>query len=288
MEGCVWVALAVCVAYIVVGSVGGVEATVVRPYLDAPACGAGPRTSPLDGGNLNRVFPGDPAGGPTAKIADYVVRHLIPMADLVLDFHSGGKSLDFVPFAAAHRLADPVQEAACIAAMEAFCAPYSMILREQDPAGMFDTAVEAAGKVFVTTELGGGGTASARTAGIAHTGLRNLLIHAGIVQGTPQGAPTQRIDMTADTCLHVAQDSGLVEFHADLGQTIGQGDALASLWPLDRSGQPPVRVVAQTTGVLAARHFPGLIRPGDCLAVIAHPAPGHAGRANAGVSVDPR
>jgi predicted deacylase len=33
---------------------------------------AGMRTSPLDEGNLNRSFPGDPYGGPTAQIADYI------------------------------------------------------------------------------------------------------------------------------------------------------------------------------------------------------------------------
>jgi N2-acetyl-L-2,4-diaminobutanoate deacetylase len=50
----------------------------------------------------------------------------------VLDFHSGGRTLDFLPFAAAHRLEASMQEAACIAAMRAFNAPYSMVLLEID------------------------------------------------------------------------------------------------------------------------------------------------------------
>lgn len=37
-----------------------------------PAAQAGLRTSPLDGGNLNRSFPGDPRGTPTQVIADYI------------------------------------------------------------------------------------------------------------------------------------------------------------------------------------------------------------------------
>ena len=94
----------------------------------------------------------------TEKIADFFQRTLLPMADLVLDFHSGGRTLDFVPFAACHVLPDKAQEARCIAARDAFAAPYAMTMLEIDAAGMYDSAAEALGKTFVTTELGGGGT----------------------------------------------------------------------------------------------------------------------------------
>ena len=62
----------------------------ILPALNLPAAVAGTRVSPLDGGNLNRVFPGDPHGSPTWQIADYVEQHLLPMVDMVGDFHSGG------------------------------------------------------------------------------------------------------------------------------------------------------------------------------------------------------
>ena len=55
---------------------------------------------------MNRSFPGRPDGTLTEKIADYFQRCLLPLADYVLDIHSGGKTLQFVPFAAAHVLAD--------------------------------------------------------------------------------------------------------------------------------------------------------------------------------------
>ena len=59
---------------------------IAIPSLNHPAFQAGRRTSPLDGGNLNRAFPGDPSGTPTQKIAAFLNDHLIPVADLVLDF----------------------------------------------------------------------------------------------------------------------------------------------------------------------------------------------------------
>jgi len=45
---------------------------IILPSANFPAAMAGMRTSPLDEGNLNHSFPGDPYGGPTAQIADYI------------------------------------------------------------------------------------------------------------------------------------------------------------------------------------------------------------------------
>lgn len=44
---------------------------IIVPAMNYPAFRAGRRTSPLDGGNLNRSFPGRPDGTVTEKIADY-------------------------------------------------------------------------------------------------------------------------------------------------------------------------------------------------------------------------
>jgi N-alpha-acetyl-L-2,4-diaminobutyrate deacetylase len=242
---------------------------IILPALNYPAFRAGTRTSPIDRGNLNRSFPGNPRGGPTAQIADYVTRHLLPHADVVLDFHSGGRTLDFLPYAAVHELPDAAQQARCTAAVSAFGAPWSMTMRELDAAGMFDTTAETQGKVFITTELGGGGTARVETVAIARRGARNLLRHAGILKEAPQPSPTRWLAMQAAECFHIAEDEGLVEPCAALGETVRAGAVLARIYPLGRTGVAPMEHRAAIDGLLAARHVPGLIRPGDCLAVIA-------------------
>ncbi len=242
---------------------------IIVPALNYPAFRAGTRTSPIDKGNMNRTFPGAPDGTVTQKIADYFQRTLVPMADIVLDYHSGGKTLDFLPFAAVHVLEDKAQEAASVAAMKAFNAPWSMMMLEIDAVGMFDTAVEEQGKVFVTTELGGGGTATARSIGIAKKGVRNLLIHAGILKGALETAPTVNLDMPDGDCFHFAEGDGLIEPMSDLGDVVAKGQPLARIWAPDRTGVPPVTIAAKRAGLLTARHFPGLVKAGDCVAVIA-------------------
>lgn len=242
---------------------------IIVPALNYPAFRAGTRTSPIDRGNLNRSFPGRPDGTVTEKIADYVTRHLIPIADIVLDFHSGGKTLDFLPYAAAHELADKDQEARCFDAVAAFAAPYSMKMLEIDAVGMLDTTVEEMGKVFVTTELGGAGTASAKSIEIARKGSLNLLRHAGILEGAPDPQPTRWLDMPSSDCFTFAEDDGLVAFAHDLGDPIDTGDIIASIYPVGKTGVAPIHCRAAMDGVLAARHVPGLIKAGDCLSVIA-------------------
>ncbi len=242
---------------------------IIVPMMNYPAFLAAKRTSPIDCGNMNRVFPGSPDGTPTAKIADYFQRTLLPMADIVLDIHAGGKTLDFVPFAAAHALADSEQEARCVAAMRAFNAPYSMILSELDSVGMYDTAAEDMGKVFVTTELGGGGSLTAASAAIAKKGVANLLKHAGILEGQPEIGASVDLDTGADGCFTISTSEGLLEMLVDLGDTVEKGQPIARIHDVKRSGTEPTLFHAGVFGILAGRYFPGLIGIGDCLAVIA-------------------
>lgn len=242
---------------------------IIVPAMNFPAFRAATRTSPIDKGNLNRSFPGRPDGTVTEKIADYFQRTLLPLADVVLDIHSGGKTLEFVPFCCAHRLPDQRQEKACIAAMQAFNAPYSMMLLEIDNVGMYDTAAEEMGKVFISTELGGGGTTTARTAAIARRGVRNVLIHAGILKGKIEPQPSIMLDMPGGDCFTFSEHDGVMEPCVDLGQAVAKGDLIARIWSTERTGQPPAEYRAKMAGIAAGRHFPGLVKIGDCLSVLA-------------------
>ncbi|HEY3148022.1 MAG TPA: N(2)-acetyl-L-2,4-diaminobutanoate deacetylase DoeB [Dongiaceae bacterium] len=242
---------------------------IIVPAMNYPAFRAATRTSPIDKGNLNRSFPGRPDGTVTEKIADYFQRTLLPFADVVLDIHSGGKTLEFLPYCSAHRLPDKKQEAACVAAMHAFNAPYSMMMLEIDAVGMYDTAAEEMGKVFITTELAGGGTTRASTVAIAKRGVRNLLIHAGILNGKAEQIPSQMLDMPDGDCFTFSEQDGLIEPCIDLGQTVRKGDVIAQVWSADRTGVAPAPYRAAMDGILAGRHFPGLVKTGDCISVVA-------------------
>ncbi|WP_333993300.1 N(2)-acetyl-L-2,4-diaminobutanoate deacetylase DoeB [Burkholderia orbicola] len=247
---------------------------IVVPFMNYPAFRAGCRTSPIDAGNLNRSFPGRPDGTVTEKIADYFQRHLLPLATHVLDIHAGGRTLDFVPFAAIHVLENRDQEARCERAMRAFGAPYSMRMLELDSVGLYDSAAEEAGKVFVSTELGGGGTSTAASVAIAERGVYGFLAHAGVIakdviDGSAPRSTTTLLDMPDGSCFTTSEHRGLLEMCRDLGAEVDAGDVLARVHDIDRTGVTPIEYVARRRGLLAARHFPGIVQPGDTIAVVA-------------------
>ena len=214
---------------------------VIVPGMNYPAFRAGRRTSPIDGGNMNRVFPGNPAGTLTEKIADYFQRTLLPLADYVVDFHSGGRTMEFLPFCCAHVLDDKQQQARCIAAMQAFNAPHSMMLLELDADSMYDTAAEKMGKIFIGTELAGGGSASAATIAIAKKGIRNILRHAGIIEGELEVDATINLDMPDQECFVFSESDGLLELCVDLGAEIKAGDLLARVHNIKHTGAAPAQ-----------------------------------------------
>ncbi len=249
---------------------------IVIPALNFPAVMAGARVSPIDGVNMNRAFPGMRDGTVSMMIAHYVETELIPRADAVLDMHSGGKTLMFSPCACIHRLEDAELTERARAAMQAFAAPISLELVELDAAGMLDTSVEAAGKVFLTTELGGGGTTTTQTMEIAETGLRNLLSHLGITDGEPVSReqrglkPSRSLHMPVAECYLISGDAGLYEALVDLDAEVGEGDALGQVHFPDHPKRAPVVYRAGTSGIVIGRTHKVLLEAGDFLALIAH------------------
>jgi N-alpha-acetyl-L-2,4-diaminobutyrate deacetylase len=246
---------------------------IIVPYMNYPAFRAGRRTSPIDSGNLNRMFPGRPDGTITEKIADYFARYLLPRADYVLDAHAGGRTLNFLPFAAIHVLPDQEQQARCEAAMLAFGAPYSMKLLELEMVGTYDAAAEEAGKVFLSSEFGGGGSSSAASVAMTERGIRNFLAHAGVVKQEKDRSAERRtttlLDMPDGDCYTFSEHNGMLEMCRDLGEMVSKGDVVARVHSIERTGTAPVSYFAKRDGLLAGRHFPGLVQIGDMVAMVA-------------------
>lgn len=244
---------------------------IIVPAMNYPAFQVASRISPIDNLNMNRIFPGQPRGAVSEVIADYFTNTLLPMAEYVLDIHSGGKTLEFLPFAAYHELEDKAQQARCEAATLAFGAPYHISLIEIDAVGMYDTQAEGMGKVFVSTELGGGGTTNTRTIEVAKRGVHNFLVHAEILQKDllEPVSPPVKLDMQQDNAYVFCEHNGLLEPFVDLGDSIKSGDLLARVHTTEHSGQAPIEYRAACDGIVMGRHFPSLIKIGDFMNVIA-------------------
>ncbi|MBB5538733.1 succinylglutamate desuccinylase/aspartoacylase domain-containing protein [Rhizobium giardinii] len=247
---------------------------IILPALNSPAVRAATRVSPIDGVNMNRAFPGREDGSVSQILAHYVTNVILPSVDVVIDIHSGGKTLKFVPFACIHKLADPILQAKSRALLRAFDAPYCLELEEIDNRGMLDTTVEEAGKIFLATELGGGGSSTLETISIAERGIRRALCHLGLVKDKQESASLNASayslweTSSPGSYIHSNTD-GLFEMLVELGQEVRLGEAIAQVHSISKIDTDPVVYRAKRDGIVIGRHHPGLIRQGDFLALIA-------------------
>lgn len=70
------------------------------PIVNVPAFWVrSPFVVPVDGENLNRVFPGDPAGGYSARLAHHIHSTFIVGSDFLIDAHAGDLPEALEPFA---------------------------------------------------------------------------------------------------------------------------------------------------------------------------------------------
>ena len=106
---------------------------IVVPTLNRPAALAGRRTSPIDGADINRVFPPrENAKGPSAAIARFLWQKCILPASALLDIHSGGSEMEFVLSSNLQGRLGSTASEADVAALLAMDAPYAIVFDEGD------------------------------------------------------------------------------------------------------------------------------------------------------------
>lgn len=248
---------------------------ILIPSLNFPAARTASRLSPLDGANLNRSFPGAPEGTVTSQIAHYLTHTLFPRVDVVIDIHSGGRSMDFLPCAHMHLVADRQQRRKMMEAMLAWNTDFCFLYADIAGSGLLPVEAENQGKIVVTTEMGGGEGVPASVHRITQSGLRNVLIHVGALVGTEKTRSNMHLPpatliqaLTRDDYL-LAPESGIFEIGHDLGTTIEVGQTVGWIHHLERPDRNPEPIVAKSAGYLVTSRVPCLTQQGDCVAVIA-------------------
>jgi predicted deacylase len=242
---------------------------IILPAANFPAAIAGRRTSPIDEGNLNRMFPGDPDGTVTQQIAYYIEHELVPLADLVCDLHSGGSSLMYAPAALLGGYRRDADNARGIAALKAFGSPLSYIVEANQggdrtlSGGAIRHNVLALG-----TELGGSGHVTRAALRIAERGVNNLLVHLGILPESERIAPDepQRFLEVGGADYYVyAPESGLCEPLVELGDMVKAGQPAAQIHFPETPWAEPITAHFAHDGFVLCKRMPGRSMRGDCL-----------------------
>jgi predicted deacylase len=249
---------------------------ILIPTLTMPAAKAATRLSPLDGKNFNRTFPGSPTGTPCEVVAHYLTTVLFPMADIVIDMHTGGRSVDFEPCAHMHLVPKGPQRDAMLAGTEAWNTDFCFLYADIAGTGLLPVEAENQGKIVITTEMGGSENVTAMVHAQTQMGLRNVLTHLGILVGKPVTreslglGPTRWVQALAWEDYRFAPESGVYENMVPLGEEVEAGQPVGAIHFLERPDRDPIHVVANSAGVLIATRAPSVVAQGDCVACIAH------------------
>lgn len=245
---------------------------ILLPMLNFPAAQAGTRTSPIDDGNLNRLFPGDARGTPSEMIAHYLEEVLMPMADYAVDLHSGGGSL-FYPATLLRGMGQTAEESATLKQMqEAFDLPYAWVFTggggRSSTARTAMGAANRKGVVNVMAELGGGGVITPDILHQTERSLRRLLHALGMLpEYRPDTARGTR-ELHGRGLVH-AYKAGRFEPLKTIGDDVSEGDVVGLIHHLETPLKAPDEVCATHTGMILCQRAMAPVQRGDALFQIA-------------------
>src|SRR2546428_5646140 len=153
---------------------------LVLPVANPSSYAAISRHTPIDGGNLNRLFPGHRDGQLTEQLAFVMSEQFLRRIDNYVDLHAGGAypTVDYVYILNAEPLS------------RAFGSP--LLYRAKETlAGTSVTVTRERNVPSVVVELGGGDVEQTTYVARGLQGLANILKTLGILRGNPTPPPPQ-------------------------------------------------------------------------------------------------
>lgn len=240
--------------------------TVVACLLSSPAAfwQRSAFVNPLDGRNLNRSFPGNPLGGPTARLAAWLRENLLVRADYYVDCHCGDLPEALDPFAGIHQGPDGTVSERSRALADCFDVSKVIVSRMQ---GDTLAAAALAGIPAVLVEAGGQGQWSQAEADIHRDGLRRVTAVAGILPGAESDRP--RLPLFEDAADVLCERRGLWFPEIAVGTAVTKGTRLGR-WE-NVLGDEVEEILAPAAGVLVYGLSSLAAAEGDLLAFIARP-----------------
>ena len=252
---------------------------ILIPQLSESACRSHTRSSPEDGVNMNRAFPGRPAGTISYRIANFVKTKVFPQVGAIIDLHAGGREAVFPLCTSFHPLSDAARynETARVAAL--FDTPFIFVYSRQMASGLLVDEAEDEGLIAVGGEFGHGESTSVQGVRHAYEGIQNVLRHYGLLDGEIKRidetrASPPRLITAAELKDYIPSPSdGIWEPAVPIGGEVRQGELIGRIHQFDDHVSSPHEVIAHKEGVVIAMYSAALCRKGATLYVIGEEIP---------------
>lgn len=243
---------------------------IILPMANYPAAKAGLRTSPIDNGNLNRSFPGDPLGTPTEMIAHYIESELLARSDYLLDIHSGGSSLLYRPTVMMARSDDAAQQKRNLELLSSFGFPFAVLYERTRSGSYSSSAAFRQNVVSITAEIGGAGTVDSDALRQLKMGIERYLEHLRIIV-TNVAVPdtgalvTQFFKIPSEEYYVYSPYDGLFEPAVGIGDEVRKGQIAGRIHDPSSPMKAPHPIHFGQDATVICKRVPAVTERGDCL-----------------------
>lgn len=221
------------------------------PCMNTPAFEAAARASGIDHLNLNRIFPGDPEGSYSQRLAATFVEQVVPVVDAVVDLHTGGAYGEIAPLVI---LQGGYED---LATDIALAAGHELVWKGGKWGGTVRHPVLEAGKPAITIECGGATYREANVERHLHS-IRNILRSLKMVDGEVELRDTY----TAVTGTFArSSNGGFFVSYAEPGENCKEGDLIGQI--VDHYGNTLEEVRADWDGIVLWVRRIRTVRSGD-------------------------
>ena len=221
--------------------------------------------SPMDGGNINKFFPGNIKGTVTAVLAHKLFK-IIEKTDYHIDFRGGDlpeSHLEHTIFLRIGKTIDSDSELLAQVFGLEYVLPGTPDIGHTSPGTLIYEAVKA-GVPSIISEAGlGYRTQPLEKFIMAHVnGTKNILKHFGMIKGKITRPNNQRyLDMEWHPVN--TQKAGIFEAIADQGETPSEGEVIGRIKDLD--GSILEEITSPITGIVHSMFPRRVVYPGDRL-----------------------
>jgi predicted deacylase len=205
--------------------------------------------SPVDGKNLNRVYPGNPNGTVSDRIAYVITTEVIERADFLADLHCGDGNEALRPYLYMAVTGNPELDEAVRGMALAFGIDHVVIDQVQllsGPSVYTDKTALDRGIPAITTETGQLGSNEQRWVDMAEHGVWNLLKHLDMIEGEVEYLG--EVVWLEDYQVVSSPATGVFRAAVRDGYAVAEGGLLGTL--VDFFGDPIQAVKAPFAGVV--------------------------------------
>lgn len=206
--------------------------------------------SPVDGENMNRVYPGKENGTVSERIAHAITTQVIEQADYLVDMHSGDGNEDLRPYIYMPVTGDEVMDAKIKGMALAFGLDHIVIDRREnlpaDASRFTDMTGLTRGIPSMTTEAGRVGSTAPELVRKNADGVMNLLRHLEMLPGDDN--PPQPTVWLGDYTVITSPADGVFTARVKGGYTVAKGGILGEL--VDYFGEPIATIRAPYAGMV--------------------------------------